>query len=131
MTPESGPPPDDATPPAAPARLGKLATAASFWEVLRIPYNTILALCFFVWVVASWPHFRGAMSLIHVLQLAVLGLLANVCYCAAYLVDFAVPTPSRSSASNDWRWALWTAGMLFALVLENYWICDEIYPFVK
>lgn len=63
--------------------------------------------------------------------MSVLALLANVCYCAAYLVD--IPT-QYSSVGAIWRrrrWGLWLMGMLFAIVLENYWIADEIYPFVR
>jgi hypothetical protein len=26
------------------------------------------------------------------------------------------------------RWGLWILGTLFAFVLANYWIADEIYP---
>jgi len=26
--------------------------------------------------------------------------------------------------------ALWVAGTVFAIVFANYWIADEIYPFV-
>jgi len=29
------------------------------------------------------------------------------------------------------RWILWLMGMMFAVLFENYWIADEIYPFVK
>jgi hypothetical protein len=29
------------------------------------------------------------------------------------------------------RWGLWVIGTLFAIVFENYWIADEIYPFVR
>jgi len=29
------------------------------------------------------------------------------------------------------RWILWLVGTLFAIVFENYWIADEIYPFVR
>jgi hypothetical protein len=29
------------------------------------------------------------------------------------------------------RLALWLAGMVFAIVFANYWIADEIYPFVN
>jgi hypothetical protein len=38
-----------------------------------------------------------------------------------------------SSLKAVWRrrrWGLWLAGTLFAMVLANYWIVDEIYPFV-
>jgi hypothetical protein len=29
------------------------------------------------------------------------------------------------------RWVLWLAGVIFAIVLTNYWIVDEIYPYVR
>ncbi len=29
-----------------------------------------------------------------------------------------------------WRWGLFTIGTLFAIVLANYWIADEIYSYV-
>jgi hypothetical protein len=53
-------------------------------------------------------------------------LLANVCYCAAYLVD--VPLLSRYGLRL--RWPLWVAGTLLAALIECYWIADEIYPYV-
>jgi len=37
----------------------------------------------------------------------------------------------RSALANVWRnrrWGLWVAGTVFAIVLANYWIADEIYP---
>jgi hypothetical protein len=37
--------------------------------------------------VLTWPHFRGAFTWPSLLVLFVLAVLANVCYCAAYLVD--------------------------------------------
>jgi hypothetical protein len=39
-----------------------------------------------------------------------------------------------SALGNLWRrlrWALWLAGMLLAILLANYWISDEIYPFIR
>jgi len=31
---------------------------------------------------------------------------------------------------NRQRWAIWVVGTLLAILFENYWIADEIYPFV-
>jgi len=84
-----------------------------------------------VWFAATWPHFRVAMTLSSFLLFSVLALIANACYCAAYFVDIPL---QRSSLRLVWRrrrWGLWLAGTLFALVLANYWIADEIYPFVR
>ena len=110
---------------------GSFAKAARFWEPRRVIYNLVLFAFFAGWVVVTWPHFRPAMTTIPLLQFAVLGLLANVCYCAAYFVDVPLLLSGVGATWNRGRWGLWTAGMLFAILLENYWIADEIYPFVR
>jgi hypothetical protein len=110
---------------------GFLADAMQFWEPRRLAYNFVLAAVVLVWLVATWPHFRVALTPHSLLLLATLALLANVSYCAAYLVDIPI---QRSSLSTVWRrrrWGLWLVGTLFAIVLANYWIVDEIYPFVR
>ena len=104
-----------------------LAGAARFWERRRVIYNVVLAAVALAWGAATWPHFRGALRPVHLAQLAVLALLANVCYSAAYLVDFGLQRAEGTTVVR-WRWALWVTGMLLAILLENYWIADEIYP---
>ena len=105
-----------------------LADAISFWEWRRIPYNAALLVVVLAWLFGTWPHFREALKLINLLRLLVLALLANLCYSVAYLVDFPLQASTGSSARRNWRWGLWSAGMLFALLFANYWIADEIYP---
>jgi hypothetical protein len=105
--------------------------AIRFWEPRRVIYNLILATVTILWLVMTWPHFRPALNLTSLLLVCVMALLANVCYCAAYLVDLPL---QRSSLNANWkrhRSGLWLAGTLFAVVLANYWIVDEIYPFVR
>jgi cell division protein FtsW (lipid II flippase) len=60
--------------------------------------------------------------------LLILVLGANLCYSAAYVVDISVQRSSWGAAWRRWRWVLWLAGLLFAVLLANYWIADEIYP---
>jgi hypothetical protein len=64
------------------------------------------------------------------LLLIVLAVLANLCYCAAYLVDIPLQYSSFRGGWRRWRWAVWLGGALFAVLLANYWIADEIYPYV-
>lgn len=114
------------------SRLGEvLHEAIRYWEPRRAVYNIALTAIVIVWIARTWPHFRDALTLSSLLKLAVLGLLANVCYSAAYLVDIPL---WRWSFASEWRQrgrlSLWTAGTLFAALLTNYWIGDEIYPFV-
>jgi hypothetical protein len=108
-----------------------LAKACRFWAPRRIHYNLLLLLVAATWVVATWPHFRPAFALVPMLQFAGLALLANVCYSAAYLVDLLIQLSVSSARWAAARGALWVAGMLLAILLENYWIGDEIYPFVR
>jgi hypothetical protein len=108
-----------------------LSNAVRFWEPRRILYNLVLALFVILWIVRTWPHFRPVMRLINLARLAILAILANVCYSSAYLLDFPLQHSTESSARSKWRWGLWTAGMLLAVLFENYWIADEIYPDVS
>jgi len=108
-----------------------LADAIRFWEPRRLVYNFVLAVVVVVWIVTTWPHFQPALTLHSLLLLSVLAVLANVCYCAAYFVDIPMQSLSVGSALPRQRWGLWVIGMLFAILFENYWIVDEIYPFVR
>jgi uncharacterized membrane protein len=105
-----------------------LSDAIHFWEIRRIFYNLALTAAALLWVAFTWPHFRPAFTLTSLLPLTVLALLANVCYCAAYLVDIPMQLSTIVATWKRRRWILWLVGTLFALLLANYWIADEIYP---
>ena len=105
----------------------QMNAAARFWEPRRLFYNLVLCAVVLAWIFLTWPHFRPAITWFSLFQLSVLGLLANLCYSAAYLVDIPMQHSGLATAGNRWRWILWTVGTLFAFVLANYWIADEIY----
>lgn len=109
----------------------RLLRAAGYWEPRRVVYTLVLAAVALGWVVFTWPHFAAALTWASLGKLIVLALLANACYCAAYPFDLAIQAvlPRRNRAF--WRAAGWLAGMLLAVVLECYWIADEIYPSVS
>ncbi len=107
-----------------------LRDAVRFWERGRLFYNFVLSAFAIAWIVGTWPHFRLAFTLFSLLRIGVLALLANVCYSAAYLVDIPIQL-SGLAARSRWRWGLWLVGTLLAVLFENYWIADEIYPFVR
>jgi hypothetical protein len=105
-----------------------LSDAAGFWERGRIWYNFVLCATVLLWVVKTWPHFRPALTLEALGKMLVLALLANLCYCAGYVAElFMQPVLPRPSWRRVRR-VVWVVGMLLALVMENYWIADEIYP---
>jgi len=113
-----------------------VADALRYWEPRRVLYNGVLTAVAVSWVVLTWPHFRPVQlwgvppgdTHPALLILVVLAFLANVCYCAAYLVD--IPLQLTFVTWRKYRWALLLTGTLFAILVENYWIADEIYPFV-
>ena len=106
----------------------RFGEAARFWEPRRIWYNGALLVVVLLWVALTWPHFRPALTLEALGKMTVLALLANICYCAAYLVEFFLQAVESDVNRRRFRWAVWILGMLFALLVENYWIADEIYP---
>jgi hypothetical protein len=121
-------PPDNSSPESFRATW---ANAIRYWEPRRLFYNLVLTAVVFTWIAASWPHFRPAFNLTALFLLVILGLIANACYCAAYLIDIPLQQSSLAARWKNRRWTLWWIGMLFAVLLANYWIADEIYPFVQ
>ncbi|HEX6614052.1 MAG TPA: hypothetical protein VF022_09340, partial [Rhodanobacteraceae bacterium] len=77
---------------------------------------------------AFWARIENRLSFELLLALAVLAVLANVCYCAAYLVDLPMQLSSHVGAWRRWRWLLWVFGILFGMALAWYWTGDEILP---
>jgi hypothetical protein len=105
--------------------------AIRYWEPRRLVYNLVLGIVCAAWVVFSWPHFRPGLTLQSLLLLSALAAIANICYCAAYVVDLCAQSLSSRTSWGHVRWILWLSGTLFAILLSNYWIVDEIYPFVR
>jgi len=103
-----------------------LANAARFWEPRRLIYNALLVAVTAVWVAVTWPLFRPGLAWSSLLPMIGLALLANLCYCAAYVVDIPMQLSSLGGGWKRYRWMLFTAGTLFALLLASYWINDEI-----
>jgi hypothetical protein len=104
--------------------------AVRYWEPRRITYNAVLAALAAAWVAATWPHFRPTLTAESLLLVFALAAIANACYCAAYVAEFAMQLSSLRTAWLKWRWILWLAGTLIAGALTYYWIADEIYPYV-
>ncbi len=108
-----------------------LSDAIGYWEPRRIAYNLLLTAIVVAWVAWSWPHFRPAITFESLVAVTVLAVLANVCYCAAYVADLAMQYSHFGRLWVRWRWGLWVGGTLFAVALANYWIADEIFPYVR
>lgn len=105
-----------------------LSDAIHYWELRRIVYNLALAAVVIALAVMFWAQIRDRLSFELLLGLLVLAVLANLCYCAAYLADVPMQLSSHVGAWKRWRWLLWTFGVLFGMALAWYWVGDEILP---
>ena len=117
--------------PSQPAIPSAPREAARFWERGRLFYNAVLTVIVLLWLILTWPHFRPSLTLGSLEAFFVLGLLANLAYSTAYLAEFFIQLLASGVARRRARIALLVLGTLFALVLENYWISDEIYPYAN
>ena len=107
-----------------------LSDAISYWERRRIAYNIALAVVVLGWTVSAWARLRSQLDVEHLLALFVLAVLANVCYCAAYLADLPMQLSAFRAGWRRRRWLLWLVGTLFGMALTWFWIADEILPAV-
>ena len=114
----------------APQPREPLADAIHFWERGRIVYNAILAIIILGWIILTWPHFNIPLTPQPLLFLVFFAAMANLFYTAVYLVDIPLQHSSFKTVWRRWRLALWLLGTLFAILFTNYWIADEIYPYV-
>ncbi|HXA75670.1 MAG TPA: hypothetical protein VNV41_00935 [Candidatus Acidoferrales bacterium] len=105
--------------------------ALRYWERRRVIYNLVLAGVVLAWLLSTWPHFRGVFTLQSLDFLCAFATLANICYCAAYVADVPMQYSLFHAIWRRWRWSLWLLGMIFAVAIANYWIADEIYPYVR
>ncbi len=107
-----------------------LDSAIRYWEPRRIWYNAILAAVFVGWVVLTWPHFKSAPTTEALTFLVFFAIMANLCYSVVYLVDIPLQLSPFQSTWVRWRFGLLLVGIALAVLFTNYWIADEIYPFV-
>jgi hypothetical protein len=88
-----------------------ITDALRFWELGRIPYNLILLT---IVVATVGPQAMSALPLNAWGLLAVLGVIANMLYCAAYPVDLFLQVSAWREGWRQTRMALWLVGMFVA-----------------
>jgi hypothetical protein len=94
--------------------------AIRYWEPRRIVYNLVLAaivgICFF-----TSGFYKRPFSLDEFLLFVLLCVLANVAYCAAYVVDIFAQTSGFREQWRNLRWVLFAIGLVFAAILTRFW----------
>jgi len=94
--------------------------AIKFWEPARILYNLVLAAIVIVYFAVTYPVSKSALSVDVCLGLFLLAVIANVAYCAAYIVDiFAQGSGFRETWRRS-RKVLFVVGTLFAAIITRF-----------
>ena len=97
-----------------------LSDAIRYWEPRRILYNAVLLLVVAVTYWANLPASRAIVNADYLQVLFVLAVLANVAYCAAYVVYVVAQISAFRGRWLRVRWMLLAIGMLFAGVLAHF-----------
>jgi hypothetical protein len=97
-----------------------LTDAIRYWEPRRIAYNITLAVIVVTIFILHWPESRSAISIDLVQRFFILAVLANVAYCAAYVVDIAVQLSAFHASWKSYRWVLFAIGVVFASIIARF-----------
>jgi hypothetical protein len=103
------------------ATLRDYATEAiRYWEPRRLIYNTLLIVVVGLTFWFQRPVPASTITIDSILWLFLLAVLANVAYCAAYVVDIFVQASAFREQWQQFRWLLFALGVAFAAVLARY-----------
>jgi hypothetical protein len=97
-----------------------VTSAIRYWEPRRVLYNIVLAGVVGIYFWLAWPASKQTLTADSILVLFLLAVLANVAYCAAYLVDIFAQMSNFRDAWNSARWIVFVVGTAFAAVLTRF-----------
>lgn len=100
-----------------------ISSAIAYWEPRRLVYNAVLAAIvagYYLYFLKTSPSAKTNLSFDNLSGLFVLAVLANVAYCAAYVVDLFAQWSVYREAWCRHRWILFLVGMLLAATLTRF-----------
>lgn len=97
-----------------------VANALRYWEPRRLAYNAVLACIVVAQFAVDLPTSRDKLSFDLLLGLFILGVLANVAYCAAYIADLFVQFSGLDAAWRRGRLAVLIIGTAFAATIAHF-----------
>jgi hypothetical protein len=80
----------------------------------------VLALIVMAYFVAGWPASKTNLTFTLMDGLFILAVLANIAYCAAYVVDVFAQMSSVREAWLNYRWVLFAIGLVFASIITKF-----------
>ena len=94
--------------------------AIRYWEPRRLVYNALLTVVVVGCALADGRGLDRLLGLQNLLLFFVLAVLANVAYCAAYVVDLFLQSTHFRDARGSWRLFVASVGFTFAAVLAYF-----------
>jgi hypothetical protein len=94
--------------------------AIKFWEPCRILYNLVLAAIVIVCFAIGYPSSKALLTVDFCLGLFLLAVIANVAYCAAYIVDIFAQASGFRETWRRYRKLLLVVGTLFAAIITRF-----------
>jgi len=94
--------------------------AIRYWEPRRIAYNLILGIIVLVYFWIGYPASKSTLSASLAQLVFLLAVLANVAYCAVYIVDVFAQASGYRDLWRKYRWALFAIGTIFAGILTHF-----------
>jgi len=94
--------------------------AIGYWEPRRVICNLVLAAVVVAYFVAGYPASKQNLTTDSILVLFLLAVVANVAYCAAYLVDIFAQMSGFRELWRSARWILFAVGLTFAAILTRF-----------
>jgi hypothetical protein len=102
--------------------------AIKFWEPRRVIYNLVLAGIVIRYFGVGYPASKASLSIDFLLGLFLLAVIANVAYCAAYLVDIFAQASGFRELWQRYRWLLFAIGTTFAAILTRFVAMGMFHP---
>ncbi len=97
-----------------------LTDAIKFWEPGRILYNLSLAAVVIIYFAIGYPQSKSTLTIDFCLGLFMLAVIANVAYCAAYVVDIFAQASGFRELWQRYRKLLLVIGTLFAAIITRF-----------
>jgi hypothetical protein len=102
--------------------------AIRYWEPRRLLYNALLAAIVLVYFGIAYPASKQFLAVDSILWIVLLAVLANVAYCAAYIVDVFAQLSSYRDVWRSYRWVLLSVGLLFAGIITRFFALGMFFP---
>ena len=94
--------------------------AIEFWEPWRLLYNLSLAAVVIVYFAIHYPLSKATLTVDFCLGLFLLAVIANIAYCAAYIVDIFAQASGFREPWRRYRKILFVIGTLFAAIITRF-----------